>query len=625
MGNAFVINANHSLTSGQFKKTNFTTSSLSSNEIKQITQQYDEVYDYELDTIQNVATTNLFDSVSIYDYGAEVETDSKKVSDLFLLTVASNPFILKIYGQEYFKNYIRVNNNVKVEMPDFWASIEKFAEDYTTRNLKECISNGSVTFLLEKIYFQQTGRLPVQEFGKIPNLEFGKYEVKIPYAYMIIKTISHIQKGDLFTSEGLTDVLVKNGALRTVKELGESSSEKFIVNHMKKALDVPGNLKAEKFADLMKEYGNLAALNSPATKSIAKKMMQTSASSMAFTAGINILFEFGGKFFMGWAEEGSIEGGVDAVAEGYGDAIYKGSITTVFTMAGSFVEMTPLGKPGKIAVQAAGAFVAETTLSLYTIYDENGNEDKEKTQVFRAAAGASILAGGAVGLIVGIALTACLCTPPFGWAFLIVAGAILLGAAVFGFIAWVIGKYGALLWEGIVAAFTACGEIISAAWNATVDFIQDVGALLVNTGVKLIEAGKAVVAEFVEFGAEVYSDFKDFGVEVTAANVELKTNIFVANKELSNNVLEANSEFFVDVSNAGAEFLGNPSFSTGIEFASTVATSTIDYGVDIAIAGGEYVVDVVEAGVEYTKDFGLAALDFACDAGGAFIEFITSW
>ena len=54
MGNSFVMNASHSLTGGQFKKTSFGTSSLSSNEIKQITQEYDEIYDYEMDVINDV-------------------------------------------------------------------------------------------------------------------------------------------------------------------------------------------------------------------------------------------------------------------------------------------------------------------------------------------------------------------------------------------------------------------------------------------------------------------------------------------------------------------------------------------------------------------------------------------
>ena len=127
MANDFVMKKNHSLAGGQLKKTNFTTSSLSSNEIKQITQQYDEIYNYNLEGINQNQSSNSDSELSKKELFSLNDITDKQYN---ILASMSYTYITK---SEKFKNGKKLSevdvtetigsgeNEKKVNMYDYYG------------------------------------------------------------------------------------------------------------------------------------------------------------------------------------------------------------------------------------------------------------------------------------------------------------------------------------------------------------------------------------------------------------------------------------------------------------------------------------------------------------------------
>ena len=162
------------------------------------------------------------------------------------------------------------------------------------------------------------------------------------------------------------------------------------------------------------------------------------ASSFGVTGFINIVWNIGFDLIN---MDGKIEIGTD---------IYKGSVMTVFSIAGKFFGACFGGKATEAVFTMAGAWVAEVTVNCY------------ETEVGRGCAGVAILVGGAVGCALALALL----SNPVGWA---VGLCIIAGALVAGVIAWVVEK----IVVNRVAVWNFVSDLAVDIWDAGCEFVSD--------------------------------------------------------------------------------------------------------------------------------------------------------
>lgn len=316
--------------------------------------------------------------------------------------------------------------------------------------------------------------------------------------------------------------IAKNLAKKSTKKVEETVFRKmFKVPEQKKPSDVIDDImkkstrRADKAARQAKKYkayqktpgrpankiemfSKLEAEKKAIKRSYQKQIFNTSVKNLGVQAAsatvLNIGANIGFDLLFNMIEYGA-DKGFEKTIENLPKSVYKGAVTTVFSLAGNAVATVPIiGKPLKIALAAAGVWVADVTVDLY-----------ETDLGLYSAAGAMV-----VGAVVGGAVAIALLSNPVGWATLVVGAAIIVGAAVCAGIVWVVEKI-------IVNLDNIC-DTVANAYNACIDFAGELIDSAVETLDNIVEGAIEIVEDF---GNAVVDFAEDVGDVIEAAAEEV--------------------------------------------------------------------------------------------------------
>ena len=473
MNNQFSITGSKSISMTGVKNTSFVNTINPINNIKPIGPIYDDSF--------------------IIAYDEYKERDEHLLANMFATTVSVADFQAEITkGKLHVANFI---------VDDILIGRDKEG-NATGKLYKELTKKLGKTWLPDAYEFIMNKN----NFSSLQNIKMPMWCSEIPVFDMMYAASNY----DSFSGKMIGDTFVKNGFLRYGKNISNKTFGTLVDENICKSVAdkfaLPGplkNIKSTKdLAKLCKNPGIGQIVSKTAVQTIGKVEL----TKFGGVAGVELLFQFGGDMAMQLITTGEYD-----FSKNYGTNIYKGAVTTVFSIAGDFIALTPLGKPGKAALQALGATLADATLQFFQ------GDTPEETQLMQACAGGAILVGGAVGLVVGIFVVAGM-TPPIGWAFAIVAGAILAGAALGALIVWLVFNFDKVV-EKVKELAVKAVKVVCAVVDTVVDFFVDTAAVIaekIETVKKVVEEAveevvekvMETVEEFVDCCAKVVSGFK---------------------------------------------------------------------------------------------------------------------
>jgi len=256
------------------------------------------------------------------------------------------------------------------------------------------------------------------------------------------------------------------------------------------------------FKNTLNEFAEIPAhaTKDPFLRKNVIKFFQSNTSTIIKSIGATSAVNIGANVVFKWIDNvvasGFVEGTKVLIEEDLAKQVFKGTVTTVFSVSGNIFSVLPGGKLIKATFAAAGVAASEWAV------------DKFETDGGLYAASGAMVVGMIGGYVAGTAIAslatasiAFMASNPVGWTVAIVGACVLVVVAAAATIVWAIEKI-VVKWDKITdfgaKVVTSCCNFVIEKAEQVVEFVEE----KVEQLVEFVEEAVSAVVEEVKEGWE---------------------------------------------------------------------------------------------------------------------------